>query len=141
MLSTAQLQAIISANLTDESMYAVQVHMNDMIDRGNQGSGNPRYRFTYNGTPITTFDELTTALSTGNFKVTPTRNHNRLDMSVTVMYDDLHITVDPTYLADNHLAEFVGYGTYKFGLDIGYINGNAFYFKLTIIRFMYEKLA
>jgi hypothetical protein len=140
MMTDAQLQAGIAANLDADSGYAVQFHLKDMIDRGDHGPNVSRYRFTYNGSPVTDFASLVNVIATTTIKIAPTRNHNRGELSVTVTFDGLVFNVNPRTEADLWFAEAYGIGDFRLGLDVAYVPGSNDFFEMRVVRILPKKI-
>ncbi len=134
MLTNAQLQTVINNNLASDSMYAVQLYLKALIDRGYHGVGFPRYRVKIAGVEVVSYTELLAAISTDTFTVVPSTNHNRQEMTADVVFDNITVSIIDRAEADNWISMTYGYGDLKLGFEMGILAGVPEYFPLHIIR-------
>lgn len=134
MLTNAQLQTVINNNLASDSMYAVQLYLKALVDRGYYGTDISRYRCKIGGMDVVSYSDLITAISVASFTVVPSTNHNRQEMTARVVFTDLTVTVLERVEGDNWLSSTYGYGEHKLGFELGILAGVPEYFPLHIIR-------
>lgn len=140
-MTTPEIQAFLTECLASNSYFPLQVHLNALIDRGNHGVGTERYRIKFMDTDVVSMTELTSAITTDTFVVSPILTSGSDELTVSIYFDNIVVNFDYTYPSDNDYAMTVSHGRFNLGMEVSFVPGYTDFFELRIIRHIFKSVS
>lgn len=139
-MTNLEIQAFLSECLTSNSYFPLQVHLKALIDRGDHGFGTERYRVKFMDTDVVSMAELTSAITTDTFVVSPVLSSGSKELTVSIYFDNIVVNFDYTYPSDNDYAATVSHGQFNLGMEVSFVPGYTDFFELRVIRHIFKSV-